>query len=60
MKNSWWTLTIKDYPNFNPNDDTLRHIGEMIAQGYTSGQLLQEDEIEEDDKESEETNDNTR
>ena len=51
MKNSWWTLTIKDYPNFNPNDDTLRHIGEMIAQGYTSGQLLQEDEIEEDDEE---------
>ena len=44
MKRSWWSLIIKDYPNFEPHEDTLKHIGEMIEQGYTQGELIQEDD----------------
>ena len=45
-KTSWWSLTIKDYPNFKPNDIDLEHIAEMIKQGYDNGQLIQESEEE--------------
>ena len=43
-KKRWWSLTIKDYPDFDPHEDTLKHIGEMIEQGYTQGELIQEEE----------------
>ena len=43
-KKSWWSLIIKDYPDFEPHEDTLKHIGEMIEQGYTQGELIQEEE----------------
>ena len=45
-KRSWWSLTIKDYPNYEPNDVDLEHIAEMIKQGYTQGELIQESEEE--------------
>jgi len=43
-KISWWSLNIKDYPNYEPNDADLEHIAEMIKQGYTQGELIQESE----------------
>jgi hypothetical protein len=43
-KISWWNLTIKDYPNYKPNDADLEHIAECITQGYDNGQLIQEEE----------------
>ena len=46
-KRSWWSLTIKDYPNFEPNDADLEHIAEMIKKGYDQGELIQEIEDEE-------------
>lgn len=46
MKYSWWSLTIQDYPNYQPNDIDLEHIAEMIKQGYDNGQLVQEVEGE--------------
>jgi len=49
-KTSWWSLTIKDYPNYEPNDVDLEHIAEMIKQGYDNGQLIQEEEDQENDR----------
>ena len=46
IKTSWWKLTIKDYPNYEPNDADLEHIAEMIKQGYNQGELIQEIEDE--------------
>ena len=46
---SWWNLVISDYPAYVPNDVDLEHIAELIKQGFTQGELVQEDEpIEED------------
>ena len=47
IKSSWWRLSVDDYPNFEPNEIDLEHIAEMIKQGYTQGELIQENEIEE-------------
>ena len=44
MKRSWWSLMIKDYPNYEPNETDLEHIAEQIKQGMWSGELIQEDE----------------
>ena len=44
MKTSWWSLKIHDYPNYQPNDIDLEHIAECIKQGYDNGQLVQEEE----------------
>ena len=49
MKSSWWKLTIEDYPNYKPSDINLEHIAEMIKQGYDNGQLIQEEEDQEND-----------
>ena len=46
-KRSWWKLTIDDYPNYKPNDADLKHIAELIKQGYDQGELIQE--IEDDE-----------
>ena len=46
-KRSWWKLTIDDYPNYKPNDADLKHIAELIKQGYDKGELIQE--IEDDE-----------
>ncbi len=49
MKNSWWKLTIEDYPNYQPNEIDLEHISECIKQGYDNGQLIQEDEVDDEE-----------
>ena len=48
-KKSWWSLTIQDCSNFDLNDDDLRHISEMIKQGYHQGELIQEDNEDNED-----------
>ena len=48
-RSGWWKLTIEDYPNYKPNDVDLEHIAEMIKQGYDNGQLIQEEEDQEND-----------
>jgi len=49
MKKGWWTLTINDVEGKIDREDesTLEYIGEMIKQGFTSGEIIQE-ESEED------------
>ena len=47
-KTSWWYLKIDDYPNYKPNDADLEHIAECIKQGYDNGELIQEEEDEDD------------
>ena len=44
IKRSWWSLTIQDYPNFKPNEADLEHIAKCIKEGYTQGELVQEEE----------------
>ncbi len=44
MKTSWWSLTIQNYPDYEPNDIDLEHIAECIKQGFDNGQLVQEQE----------------
>ena len=46
VKSSWWKLSVFDYPNYEPNEINLEHIAEMIKQGYTQGELIQEDKSE--------------
>jgi len=42
-KTGWWSIeyTIK------PNEMDLEHIAELIKEGFTSGQIVQEDEDDE-------------
>ena len=51
MTSGWWELSIKiwdDNTDFiEPDDNTREHIAEMIKQGYTSGDVCQEEEVEE-------------
>ena len=54
-KSSWWSLKIEDYPNYKPNDVDLEHIAECIKQGYDNGQLIQEED-QEDEQEARITN----
>ena len=49
-KSSWWSLKIEDYPNYKPNDVDLEHIAECIKQGYDNGQLIQEEDQEDEQK----------
>ena len=48
IKRSWWSLKIKGYPEYEPNDVDLEHIAEMIKQGCNQGELIQEDQESED------------
>lgn len=36
----WWTLTTTT----EPNEVDLEHIAEMIKQGYTSGEITEDDD----------------
>jgi hypothetical protein len=36
----WWTLTT----NVEPSEADLEHIGEMIKQGFYSGEIVQDEE----------------
>ena len=47
-KSSWWSLKIEDYPNYKPNDVDLEHIAECIKEGYDNGQLIQEEDQEDE------------
>ena len=46
MKTGWWTLNT----TIEINDADREHIAECIKGGFTSGQIVQEDE-DEDEKE---------
>ena len=39
MTTGWWDITF----TIEPNDTDLQHIAEQIKQGFTSGQIIQED-----------------
>ena len=39
MTNGWWTLDT----TITPNDIDLEHIAGLIKEGYTSGEIIQED-----------------
>ena len=39
MKTGWWNITF----TIEPNDCDLEHIAEKIKEGYTSGEMIQED-----------------
>ena len=45
MKCGWWELSITATDEgFEPNEIDLEHIAEAIKQGFTSGQLLNDDD----------------
>lgn len=47
MEKGWWSLTITG--DFELNDDDLRHIANLVKQGFTSGEIIHDDEeIKED------------
>lgn len=45
----WWTLKIEEVDdNFIYNQIDLEHIAECIVEGYKSGELINEEEKEEE------------
>ena len=59
MAQGWWKLSIEmwsydkkgnsvaELPE--PDESTLEHIAELIKEGYTQGQIIQETDEEEED-----------
>lgn len=43
-KNGWWTLEC----TIEPNDSDLEHIAEAIRDGFTEGEIIQDEEDDED------------
>lgn len=41
MTRGWWELNVQD---FEMNDNDREYVGEMIKQGFTSGELVHEDD----------------
>jgi hypothetical protein len=39
----WWTLNIEGIET--PDDSTLEHIAKLIKEGYTSGEIIQEPNV---------------
>lgn len=45
MKRGWWELKVTEVDDgFEANEIDLEHIAELVKQGYTSGQLINEDD----------------
>ena len=44
MKRGWWTLTTTGVDELNDID--REHIAELIKEGFTSGEILQDEEDE--------------
>ncbi len=44
MKRGWWTLET----TVELNDNDRQHITELIADGFTSGEILQEEDDQEE------------
>ena len=44
MKKGWWSLIIAGVDELTETDQ--EHIAELIKQGFTSGEIVQEDEEE--------------
>lgn len=42
MKTGWWHITY----TIEPNEIDLEHIAKLIKEGFTQGEMLQEDEDE--------------
>lgn len=43
MNKGWWTLKI-DFKKIEVSDDTLIHISEQIKNGFTQGEIIEEEE----------------
>lgn len=43
MDRGWWSLTTT-IPSEQLSDCTLEHIAKLIKEGYTSGEIIEEDE----------------
>ena len=48
MTRGWWKIEYEavDEGFVEPNEVDLEHIAEMIKEGYTSGEIIQEEEPE--------------
>lgn len=47
MKRGWWKLTWTPIDDIEElSEATLEHIGDSIKQGYTQGEILEEEEEE--------------
>ena len=40
----WWTLEITGNTSEEVSESDLEHIGKMIGDGYTSGEVVQDEE----------------
>ena len=45
MERGFWTIS---YIDVKPSETSLDHIGELVKQGFTSGEILEFDNKEED------------
>lgn len=43
MKSGWWSIKFDDLEPDDLSDGTLEHIAELIKNGYTSGEIIEED-----------------
>jgi hypothetical protein len=48
MSRGYWKLTIEMFADVEPDEYTLQHIGEMITDGCTEGEISQDGEEEEE------------
>jgi len=48
MERGWWTLSIEMFGSDEPDETTLEHIAELIKDGYTSGEVVQESDNEDE------------
>lgn len=54
MARGWWRLSIEMWDDDSsaaprPNDVTLEHIAECVANGFVEGEIVQDDEEGEDE-----------
>lgn len=44
--NGWWALVVKTTDDSFPelSEDDLRHIGKLIREGYTEGEVIKDEE----------------
>jgi hypothetical protein len=43
VKRGWWTLNITGVEELNDTD--REHVSQLVAEGFTSGEIVQEEEV---------------
>ncbi len=43
IKRGWWTLNAKMFDDSEVSDSSLEHIASLVKEGYTSGEIVEEE-----------------